>query len=138
MRILVDSCVWSAVLRRGSLASDPVRIEMVRLIEEGCVELIGPVRQEILSGVRTESQFDSLREALELFPEIDIRSEDFVEAARLYNLCRSRGIQGSGTDFVICAVAIREHVPVFTVDKDFERYAQVFPLPLHRVGSRLG
>ena len=103
MRILVDSCVWSAVLRRGSLASDPVRIEMVRLIEEGCVELIGPVRQEILSGVRTQSQFDSLREALELFPEINIRSQDFVEAARLYNLCRSRGIQGSGTDFVICA-----------------------------------
>lgn len=135
MRILVDSCVWSAVLRRGSLASDPVRIEMVRLIEEGCVELIGPVRQEVLSGVRTESQFDSLREALDLFPEIEIRSEDYVEAARLYNLCRSKGIQGSGTDFVLCAVAIREEVPVFTVDGDFERYAQVFPLPLHKVDS---
>jgi predicted nucleic acid-binding protein len=108
---------------------------MVRLIEEGCVELIGPVRHEVLSGVRTESQFDSLREALDLFPEIEIRSEDYVEAARLYNLCRSKGIQGAGTDFVLCAVAIREEVPVFTVDGDFERYAQVFPLPLHKVDS---
>ena len=136
MRILVDTCVWSAVLRRGSLASDPVRMEMERLIEEGCVELIGPVRQEVLSGVRTESQFDSLREALDLFPEIVIRSEDYVEAARLYNSCRSRGIQGAGTDFLVCAVAIREDIPVFTVDADFERYAQVFPLPLHKLGSR--
>lgn len=136
MRILVDTCVWSAVLRRGSPASDRVQIEMVRLIEGGCVELIGPVRQEILSGVRTESQFETLREALDNFPEMIIRSEDFVEAARLYNLCRGQGIQGSGTDFVICAVAIREDVPVFTVDSDFGRYARVFPLRLHQMGSR--
>ena len=138
MRILVDSCVGSAVPRRGSLGSDPVRIEMVRLVEGGCVELIGPVRQEILSGARTESQFEAPREALDDFPEIAVRSEDFVEAARLYSLCRGHGIQGSGTDFVICAVAIREDIPVFTSDSDFGRYAQVFPLRLHRAGSRDG
>ena len=68
VRILVDSCVWSAVLRRGSLASDSVRIGMERLIEGGCVELIGPVRQEVLPGVRTESQSESLRDALDLLP----------------------------------------------------------------------
>ncbi len=65
----------------------------------------------------------------------NLQSEDYVEAARLSNLCRSKGIQGLGTDFVLCAVAIREEVPVFTVDGDFERYAQVFPLPLHKVDS---
>ncbi len=135
MRILADSCVWSAVLRRGSLPLDPVRAEMERLIGDGAVELVGPIRQEVLSGVRSESQFEALREALDLIPEIGIRSEDYVEAARLYNLCRSRGIQGSGADFVICAVAMREEVPVFTVDADFERYATVFPLPLHRLES---
>ncbi len=137
MRVLVDACVWSAVLRRGSRAPDPVRIEMEQLIADGAVELIGPVRQEVLSGVRTEAQFEMLREALDLFPEIEILNEDYVSAARLYNACRSRGIQGGGTDFLICAVAMREEIPVFTVDGDFALYAEVFPLMLHRVDPRL-
>jgi hypothetical protein len=56
---------------------------MERLIGDGAVELVGPIRQEVLAGVRSESQFEVLREALDLFPEIGIRSEDYVEAARL-------------------------------------------------------
>lgn len=133
MRVLVDSCVWSLVLRRGTEASGPVRLEMERLIREGSVELIGPIRQEVLSGVRSESQFATLKDGLKLFPEIAIQPGDYEEAARLYNLCRSRGIQGSGTDLLICAVAMREEVPVFTVDQDFVAYASVFPLPIHQV-----
>ena len=131
MRVLVDSCVWSAVLRRGTKPSDPVRREMQALIDRGAVELVGPIRQEVLSGVRRESQFQELREALGLFPEIGIEPRDYEEAARLYNLCRSKGIQGSGTDLLICAVAMREEVPIFTVDRDFLHYASVFPVPLH-------
>jgi predicted nucleic acid-binding protein len=133
VRVLVDSCVWSLVLRRGVEASGSVRLEMERLIREGSVELIGPIRQEVLSGVRSEVQFAALKEALALFPEIGIHPSDYEEAARLYNLCRSRGVQGSGTDLLICAVAIREEVPVFTVDRDFISYAAVFPVPLHQV-----
>jgi predicted nucleic acid-binding protein len=106
---------------------------MEELIKDGSVELIGPIRQEILSGVRSESQFSALKAALSRFPEIPIQSADYEQAARLYNLCRSRGIQGSGTDLLICAVAIREEVPVFTVDQDFIAYASVFPLALHQV-----
>jgi predicted nucleic acid-binding protein len=92
---------------------------------------MGPIRQEVLSGVRTEAQFAALCEALSLFPEIEILPEDYLEAARLYNLCRSKGIQGSGTDLLICAVAIRVEVPVFTVDGDFVNYSKAIPVPLH-------
>lgn len=136
MRVLADSCVWSAVLRRGSGMTDPVRLEMQRLIESGAVEIIGPIRQEVLSGVRSDTQFDSLKEALGLFPEIPILSEDYDTAARFYNLCRRRGIQGSGTDFLICAVTAREDIPIFTVDQDFERYAEILPVALHRSSAR--
>lgn len=136
MRVLADSCVWSAVLRRGSDSADPVRREMQRLIESGAVEIIGPIRQEVLSGVRNEAQFESLKEALALFPEIPILGEDYDCAASFYNRCRRRGVQGSGIDFLICAVAVREEVPVFTVDQDFERYAEMLPVALHRCTGR--
>ena len=131
MRVLVDSCVWSLVLRRSSEGVGKVGQELERLVRLGAVELMGPIRQEVLSGVRTEAQFAALCEALSLFPEIEILPEDYLEAARLYNLCRSKGIQGSGTDLLICAVAIRVEVSVFTVDGDFVNYSKAIPVPLH-------
>jgi hypothetical protein len=33
---------------------------------------------------------------------------------------------------LICAVAMREEVPVFTIDRDFIAYASVFPLRIHQ------
>ncbi|MFM7102843.1 MAG: PIN domain-containing protein, partial [Verrucomicrobiota bacterium] len=99
-------------------------------------EIIGPIRQEVLSGVRSDTQLDSLQEAMGLFPEIRIPSEDYDTAAKFYNLCRRRGIQGSGTDFLICAVTAREDIPIFTIDQDFESYAEILPVALHRSSAR--
>lgn len=132
MRVLVDTCVWSAVLRRGASVYDPVRAEMERLIRDGAVELIGPIRQEILSGIRDAAQFEKLRRQLEAFPTIEILADDYVRAARFYNDCRARGVQGSGTDLLICAVAARQGIQVFTTDRDFDRYAGIIRVELHR------
>jgi predicted nucleic acid-binding protein len=48
------------------------------------------------------------------------------------NRCRARGIAGSAIDFLICAVAHRRKWQIFTVDRDFERYAKVLGLRLYR------
>lgn len=37
-------------------------------------------------------------------------------AAEFYNHCRNKGVQGSNTDFLICAVAARFKTPIFTTD----------------------
>ena len=44
-------------------------------------------------------------------------------AAAFFNACRKKGVQGSHTDFLICAVRT-EQAPVFTLDRDFERFAK--------------
>jgi hypothetical protein len=38
-------------------------------------------------------------------PDFPILTEHYVTAARFFNLCRSKGIQGSNTDFLICVAA---------------------------------
>jgi len=132
MKVIVDTSVWSLALRRGQEESSaPVR-ELLRLIHSHRVQLIGPIRQEILSGIRSEAQFEKLRMHLESFPDFPILTEDYVAAAQFFNLCRSKGVHGSHTDFLICAVAVRNKFSIFTADKDFERFAKYIQFVLHQ------
>ena len=134
MNVLVDTCIWSLALRRNTPGAQIAHLEEFKeLIIEARVQLIGPVRQEILSGVRSERQFEQLKEHLAAFPDLPITTEDFEQAARFFNLARSRGIQGSNTDFLICSVAARHNLSIFTVDQDFELFRTVLPLHLHEL-----
>lgn len=132
MNVLVDTSVWSLALRRSAPA-DPAVGELQRLIDSLQVEIIGPIRQEILSGIRDQGQFQDLRDRLRAFPDRAITTEDYERAAELFNLCRQRGIQGSNTDFLICAVAERHGFSILTTDQDFRRFQTQISIALHEV-----
>lgn len=132
MKVLVDTSVWSLALRRGGDTESGPAGELRTLIADNRVQMIGPIRQEILSGVRKVDQFKELEARLRAFPDLDLTAEDHVTAARFFNLCRAKGVQGSNTDFLICAVAVRHRLAIFTTDKDFELYAKHLPIVLHR------
>ncbi len=106
--------------------------ELAELIREGRVVMIGPVRQEILSGIRDPRQFKNLRNHLRAFPDVAAAMSDFEDTAHLFSRCRAAGIQGSNTDFLICALALARGLSVFTTDTDFEAYQRVCPLVLHK------
>jgi len=132
MNVIVDTSVWSISLRRDKQkASAPVQ-ELQHLIQEHRVQMIGPIRQEILSGIRKKSQFEKLKKRLESFPDLPILAEDYVTAAGFFNLCRSNGIQGSNTDFLICAVAKRNKFSIYTTDRDFVLFSKHMPIILHQ------
>ena len=135
MNVLVDTSVWSLALRRARRIDDAVPRELAELIQEGRVVLIGPVRQELLSGIKLKPQFEQLREHLRAFPDLELESADYEDAAAAYNRCRERGIQGSNTDFLICAVANRHDLAIFTTDGDFKHFARALRFALHRVRS---
>lgn len=132
MNILVDTCVWSLALRRSAPQDSPLLRELKELINEQRVVMIGPIRQEILSGIREQTQFDVLREKLQAFYNFPLGAEDYETAAGFYNTCRRSGIQGSNTDFLICAVSVRYSIPVFTTDADFGAYQKHIAISLHQ------
>jgi predicted nucleic acid-binding protein len=101
---------------------------LLNLIRENRVQLLGLVRQELLSGLREQNDFDRLRDYVRAFPELNIQSEDYEEAAQMNNQCRGKGIAGSAIDFLICATARRRNWIIFTTDGDFARYAKVLPI----------
>lgn len=133
MRVLVDTSVWSLALRRDGRQEHPERDELRRLVSAHVAEIIGPLRQEILSGVRDQAQFARLETHLAAFPDVLLLTEDYVTASNFFNLCRAKGIQGSNTDFLICAVAVRCDLAIFTTDGDFQRFAQCLPIVLHGI-----
>ena len=93
--------------------------------------MIGAIRQELLSGIKERLHFDRLRENLRAFPDSEVTSADYEDAASFFNRCRAKGIQGSNTDFLICAIAVRNEFPIFTTDEDFFHFAKVLPIVLY-------
>ncbi|MGA9813545.1 MAG: PIN domain-containing protein [Terriglobales bacterium] len=135
MMVLVDTPAWSLALRRKPLDLSPreqdLKAALQELVQEGRVRIIGPVRQELLSGIPSEETFRRLRDALRPFDEPRLGIQDYEEAARIRNRCRARGIAGSAIAFLICAVAHLRNWEVFTTDHDFARYGKVVPLRLY-------
>jgi predicted nucleic acid-binding protein len=129
MKVLVDTCVWSQALRHNNPDKNITK-KLSDLIDDGRAVLIGPIKQELLSGIRRPAQFEKLKDILSSFEEIQLINMHFVRAAEFCNLCRSKGIQGSTIDFLICSVAHLENMTIFTIDKDFENYAKHLPIKL--------
>lgn len=139
MKVLVDTSVWSLVLRK--MKKNPIDESITRELQELICELrvvvIGPIRQEILSGISDKSKFELLKRHLSYFEDELLSSEYFIKAAEFSNICRSKGIQGSHTDFLICSFAEMNKYSIFSLDKDFELYSKYINLCLHSIRPEL-
>jgi hypothetical protein len=94
------------------------------LVREDVTLLIpGIVLQEVLSGIRTDDQFDRLRSLLEGFPLMTADREDHVRAAGLSNACRRAGVAATTIDCLIAAQTIAVEGRLFTLDRDFRLLA---------------
>ncbi|MBT4837367.1 MAG: PIN domain-containing protein [Methylococcales bacterium] len=128
---LVDTCIWSLALRGKQPREKIISQKLTKLICNEKVKIIGPIRQEVLSGYSDPKQCNKLKNKLSFFPNETIIDEDYTVAAEFYNLCRKKGIQGSHIDFIICSVAHRLQISIFTCDKDFNYYSEILPITLH-------
>jgi predicted nucleic acid-binding protein len=134
MRILIDTPVWSLALRRKTADLAPSERQVMQLlhqiVDEGRAQLLGSVRQELLSGLREHAQFRRLRDYLRDFPDTVLVTEDYEEAARASNECRKAGIASTPVDMLICAVSLHHGWQIFSTDRDFSHYAAVLPIQL--------
>jgi len=95
VKVLVDTPIWSYALRAKNKEYQSEINELTFLIQDLKVLIIGPIRQEILSGYSNLSKFRKLREKLSYFDNTPILDSDYELAAEFCNKCRKKGIQGS-------------------------------------------
>jgi hypothetical protein len=135
MNVLVDTSVWSLALRRKTEslnATEKVIVaELSELVREGRARLVGLVRQELLSGIKTTEQDEKLRLHLRSFPDEPMDTSDHEEAAKAGNRCRGKGIVVSIVGILLCAAAIKRKWAIFTTDQDFTNYVKVLPILIH-------
>ena len=131
MKVIVDTCIWSMALRRNNVEETSYTKELIHLINEIRVQLIGPIRQELLSGIKSKTQFNVLKQHLQAFKDLELDTHDYELAAKYFNVARKKGIQGSNTDFLICAISSKHNMPILTIDKDFNNFQSVFSVNLH-------
>jgi len=135
VNILVDTSLWSLALRRPprklNSAEQLLVAELAELIREGRAKILGIVRQELLSGIKNQTQFAELQQILRSFPDEPVTTEDHESAALAGNRCRSHGIAVAPVDMLLCAVSDLRGWPIFTSDSDFRRYSTVLSIKLH-------
>jgi predicted nucleic acid-binding protein len=135
MNALVDTSVWSLLLRRKSQHLNAQEQAIVAEIEE----LIW--RAERGSSVSygrncfpDSRRLSRIRNSALRFVAFADEPEDTTDhegAAQAVNDCRARGFTASPVDALICEVAFGRQWAIFAADTDFESYAKVLPLKLH-------
>ena len=135
MNALVDTSVWSLALRRRSEdlneSEELLVAELSELIREGRACMLGLIRQELLSGIKSAEQYEKVRSTLRAFPDEVLETADYEAAAKASNACRSKGVTVSVVDALICAAAASRDWAIFTTDPDFRKYESVLPIKHH-------
>lgn len=129
MSLFVDTSVWSLAFRRDSPVGDPEVSRLRDALTDGeSVYTTGLVLQELLqgwSGPRDgERIVDRLADMSMVMPTLD----DHIEAARIRNECRRRGIQAGTIDSLLAQICIRHNLVMLTSDQDFTYIARQTPL----------
>ncbi len=140
MEVLVDTSIWSLAFRRPKGQIKDIERDLSALlgdlIRDNRARMIGPIRQELLSGIRKPAQYARLRNHFRSFPDESLGTTDYEQAAQCSNQCRSRGITGSPVDFLICAVALARKWQILTTDADFKIYAKEIPITMYPLVGR--
>jgi predicted nucleic acid-binding protein len=134
--IVLDTSVLSLAFRRrrGDSVPPPAVTELAGLIQrDEPLGVPGIVLQELLSGVRTDEQFQRLADLMAGFPLLPTRREDHLAAARISNACRRKGASASTIDCLIAAQTISMKGELFTVDRDFGEIAEHTRLSLYEI-----
>lgn len=134
MNVLVDTSIWPLALRRRrhdlNAHQKAAVVELTELVKEGRAKILGLVRQELLSGIKSATQFDKLGETMSSFRDETVGTPDDVAAAKASNVCRPKGIAVSVSDMLLCAMARTRGWANFMNDPDFENYAKVLGVRL--------
>lgn len=132
--ILVDTSILSLALRRKQrdLSDEERRVVFAldELFRAGDAVLIGPIRQELLSGVG-EERYDKLKTRISVLVDLPLNTDIHELAAAYFNTLRGAGIAAGDIDLMICAAAFTYGVKIFTADPDFPAYALHLPIRLY-------
>ena len=119
---LIDSCI---LIQAQRLPNSKEAVELAALLTSGEAAVTGPVIMEYLRGSRSAEEFDFLSERILSIKFLEMDEQTWVIAGRLSNRFMRNGKPMTDSDVAIAATAIRHDVPLYTLDKGFERVTEL-------------
>jgi hypothetical protein len=133
---LIDTSAWLWALR--SDAVPPIQQRLNQLLSSREAATTGMVQLEILSGMKTLTEWDELAAELRSLLQLHMRPRTWLQAARLGFGLRRRGLTLTNPDILIAAVAIENDAVLVHADAHFERIAQHSELKTESYVEHLG
>jgi len=125
--ILVDTSILIDFFKGSKNAScEKMNYIIVNEIPYG---ICNYVYQELLQGSANEQEYKLLKEYLSTLSFFDVLygKESFEDAARMYMVCRKKGITVRSTiDLIITQIAIENGLYLFHNDNDFTNISKIY------------
>jgi len=125
-RFLVDTSLWILALRRDFVSEVKDRVD--HLLREDTIVTTGIIMVEILSGAKTEKEFQRLKKGLDALDRVETDRPVWEEAAELGFTLRRKGVTVPHTDILIATCALRASAVVVHADAHFDLMAKHSPL----------
>jgi predicted nucleic acid-binding protein len=124
-QVLIDTNIWSTFFRRNKPEDQALRKNIEMLIQENRISMIGPIRQEILTGIRDYNKYLVLKDYLQSFEDEPITTEAYEFGAKIANDCMKNGVAISSIDAIIVSMVALHGFEIYTNDQDFMRYKRI-------------
>lgn len=116
---IADTSVWIRVLR--SAGSKDLRSRIHYLGGQSALAFNQMIRLELLSGCRSDEEFEAVADELRGFRELFISTTTWDSASEMGFRMRRRGFAVSTPHLIIAASAIEHQVVLVHADSDFDR-----------------
>jgi predicted nucleic acid-binding protein len=125
--VLVDTSVWIAFFREKS--STPAKA-LDTLLEEGEVCICGLIEAELIPGLRQNDR-ERVRSLLAGVSRIEIPPDIWSHLIKIQESALAQGLGPfSIPDLLLTSLAIRNNIPVFSLDRHFEDLSRLTSLTL--------
>jgi hypothetical protein len=127
--VLVDTSIWIDFFQHPVSPQAAMLEDLIK--EHNRAVLCGIILQEVLQGIRDSKSYTATKERLTKLPYRDMSKETYLAAASLYRSLRAKGITVPAADTSIAALAIFNHIPLYTKDDHFNIIAKHTRLELY-------
>ena len=122
MNVLIDTSLLIQAQRRPE---SPEARELAELLIDGDASVTGAVIMEFLRGARSDSEMAFLVSRMTSINYLEMDRQAWILAGRISNRLSRSGQTLSDFDVAIAAAAIRHDVPLYTLDKGFQRIPEL-------------
>ncbi len=131
--LIFDTSIWIDFLNKKSTPGTLLLEEYI--LADDNVLLVPAILQEVLQGIREDSTYHHIKEALQFFRLLELPAyEVAVGGADLYRLLRKQGITiRKSNDCIIAYYAIKFSVSIAHIDRDFDQISKLSNLKVVRL-----